>query len=327
MSPAERVGAPQAPRSTRAALVVVAALLAMGVVAPRAGSAEGRIEINQTRALAGGVTPSDTPGFPVTIDTAGSYVLTGDLDVPTTTASAIRVLADDVTLDLNGFTLRGQVTCTGSGAAISCTSATSGVAGVRANGYTGTTVRNGHIRGFYYGVWLDDECAIERVVSTSNETHGFFSDRHCRIRYDAAVRNGGNGFDTDRGNVLFGNVAADNGGTGIRMRGTASTLRANAAGENGGPGMGCFRNCVVEHNALYFNGGDGLVSTGDGTIANGNSSVLNGDDQIVLSGSSGFVHNVILHGGKVGGLVTQGVYMPDNVCDGASGSSSCATFP
>ena len=41
----------------------------------------GAVEINQARALAGGVTPSDLPGFPVTIDGPGSFVLTGDLDL------------------------------------------------------------------------------------------------------------------------------------------------------------------------------------------------------------------------------------------------------
>ena len=39
---------------------------------------EGVIDINQARALAGGVTPGDTPGFPVTVSQSGSYRLTGE---------------------------------------------------------------------------------------------------------------------------------------------------------------------------------------------------------------------------------------------------------
>jgi len=42
---------------------------------------DGVIEINQARANAGGVTLSDGPGFPVTIDHNGSYRLTSDLTV------------------------------------------------------------------------------------------------------------------------------------------------------------------------------------------------------------------------------------------------------
>ena len=41
-------------------------------------AADGVIEINQARAKAGGVTPGDTPLFPVTISQPGSYRLTGN---------------------------------------------------------------------------------------------------------------------------------------------------------------------------------------------------------------------------------------------------------
>ena len=56
----------------------------------RAAASDGAREINQTAALAGAVTPGDTAGFPVTISQAGSYLLTGNLVVPSadTTASS-----------------------------------------------------------------------------------------------------------------------------------------------------------------------------------------------------------------------------------------------
>src|SRR5438046_162421 len=40
-------------------------------------ASDGVVEINQARALAGGVTRGDAPGFPVTISQPGSYRLTG----------------------------------------------------------------------------------------------------------------------------------------------------------------------------------------------------------------------------------------------------------
>ena len=43
---------------------------------------DGVIEINQARALAGGVTPGDTAGFPVSLNDSGSYRLTSDLVPP-----------------------------------------------------------------------------------------------------------------------------------------------------------------------------------------------------------------------------------------------------
>ena len=51
--------------------------------------------------MAGNVTPGDTPGFPVTISKAGSYRLSGNLTVPNKDTTAILIVADDVTLDLN----------------------------------------------------------------------------------------------------------------------------------------------------------------------------------------------------------------------------------
>ena len=50
-------------------------------------AADGKIEINQAKALAGGVTATDAPGFPVTIDQSGSYLLTSDLTVPADTSA------------------------------------------------------------------------------------------------------------------------------------------------------------------------------------------------------------------------------------------------
>ncbi len=40
-----------------------------------AGAVDGVVLIDQNRALAGNVTPGDTPGFPVTISLSGSYRL------------------------------------------------------------------------------------------------------------------------------------------------------------------------------------------------------------------------------------------------------------
>jgi hypothetical protein len=78
---------------------------------PGVGSAQGQVEINQTRALAGGVTSADNPGFPVTLADPGSYVLSGDLVVSAVATTAVEITADDVSLDLGGFSIRGPHVC------------------------------------------------------------------------------------------------------------------------------------------------------------------------------------------------------------------------
>src|SRR5438093_8400021 len=72
---------------------------------------DGVVLINQNAALAGNVTPGDTPGFPVTISVTGSYKLSGNLTVPDANTTAILINADDVTIDLNGFSIIGPTVC------------------------------------------------------------------------------------------------------------------------------------------------------------------------------------------------------------------------
>jgi hypothetical protein len=153
------------PSPSRRPLWLLGALLP-GVLlfASSAARAEdGRFEINAARALAGGVTPGDGPGFPVEIDRSGSYVLTGDLAVPAG-VSGILILAGDVSLDLGGFSVRGPVSCTIS----SCPS--SSARGIAASPSTvlGTSVENGSVGGFGSDcLALGPSARVERI-SVSN---------------------------------------------------------------------------------------------------------------------------------------------------------------
>ena len=83
------------------AIVLIGTFVA--ALATAVHAVDGVIEINQARAMAGSVTPGDTPGFPVTITQRGSYRLTGDLTPGAT--QGIHISADDVTIDLNGFSI------------------------------------------------------------------------------------------------------------------------------------------------------------------------------------------------------------------------------
>jgi hypothetical protein len=82
------------------------AALALTTLALQAQAVDGVILIDQAKSLAGGVTPGDEPGFPVTISQPGSYRLAGNLRVPEGVRGVV-IGARHVTLDLNGFTLSG----------------------------------------------------------------------------------------------------------------------------------------------------------------------------------------------------------------------------
>ena len=114
-------------------------------LATAAFAADGVIEINQARAMAGGVTPGDTPGFPVTISLPGSYRLTGNLTTTSTNDAGILLGADNVTIDLNGF-------------AISV-----GSSGIYGPQHKNIRVANGSIMAGYQGIVLEDLAHVERV--------------------------------------------------------------------------------------------------------------------------------------------------------------------
>lgn len=91
----------------------IAVVMAIGLMLGSSAAAiDGAIEINQVRAIAGGVTPGDTPGFPVTIAAPGSFVLTGGLTAPPNGLPLLSIAiappaapGQHVAIDLHGFVL------------------------------------------------------------------------------------------------------------------------------------------------------------------------------------------------------------------------------
>jgi len=75
------------------------------LIAPRAFAAEGILEISQACAVQTGCFAGDPPGFPVTIATPGSYLLTSSVD--SGAVRAIEIAAADVTLDLASLGVSG----------------------------------------------------------------------------------------------------------------------------------------------------------------------------------------------------------------------------
>jgi hypothetical protein len=135
------------------ACLALALLLAQPVLAT-----EGVVEINQVGALAGGITTGDAPGFPVRLTGVGSYRLTSDLDAPAGVAG-IDISADSVSLDLNGFAIRGPLPC-GPGSACPGT-----LAGVSGAARTRISVRNGQVANFPGPcIALGSAAQVERVL-------------------------------------------------------------------------------------------------------------------------------------------------------------------
>jgi hypothetical protein len=208
---------------------------------------DGVIEINQARALAGGVTPGDTAGFPVTIDAPGSYRLTSNLDITGVATPAdtdvVVVSAHGVTVDLNGFGLVGSTVCSysvGNPGSVLCNPSSGVGSGVEGPGYV-VVVRNGFVRGMGdNGIQLSFVGRVENLIASSNRNVGIVAgsvDRSMamengtdgieadhRVVESSAIKNGFEGILSE---LTIGSVAQDNGSTGIR---SATILDSQASG-------------------------------------------------------------------------------------------------
>lgn len=104
---------------------------------------DGLLEIN-VACRSAGCFPGDAAGAPIEITQPGSYILTSNLSVNVNT-SAILIQADNVTLDLNGFTVSGPVSCSDD-RPTTCNQSGFGT-GINAGSQKNVTIRNGVVNG------------------------------------------------------------------------------------------------------------------------------------------------------------------------------------
>jgi hypothetical protein len=111
------------------------------------------------------------PSFPIVISQPGSYKLAGNLNVPAG-VNGIEIAADNVTLDLNGFTVSGPGSCT-YGDSVQCTE-TGDTKGIfDSTCLRELTVRNGTVRGFRYGIRAGGRMSD---LTLMHNTFGLYSD-------------------------------------------------------------------------------------------------------------------------------------------------------
>jgi hypothetical protein len=138
------------------------------------------------------------------ISESGSYIVTKNLKAA---GDCVIVTADNVTIDLDGYTLEGDGTGQGVGDA--------DVA--RQN----ITVRNGTIRNFRVGVSLAKpggphsvRSVVERIRAVQNTFFGIRSGQNSVVRDCIASDNGTSGMFVS-GGLIVGNIANDNASVGI----------------------------------------------------------------------------------------------------------------
>jgi len=190
----------------------IAIAVGAALAATPAPAADGEILINQAEVNAGSITPGAAAGYPATLSRAGRYKLTGNLTVPAGQIG-IQVTENDVTVDLNGFTIR---------------SASPGQPGIGVFGVPTDANRlrlmNGTITGFGdFGVsnrqsFGAESAIIENMRIVANRA-GIFIGPGAQIRDSTLANSEGSNISCVKNCLIEGNVIARAGGAGIAMTG------------------------------------------------------------------------------------------------------------
>lgn len=284
-------------------LTPLALLISILLGALPALATNGVMEINQA-CVSDGCFAGDAPGFPVTLASEGSYRLTSNLSGLSTLGVGqevplIEITADDVSLDLGGFTVScRQPTIPSSPCSAQATFGGRGIFGTGIN----TSVRNGTIRGMADdGLYLSSNAVVEGV---------------------RAVGNANSGIRVQGGSLVRGSTARLNAGIGIYAF-EGSTVTENASYSNTGDGFQVSYGSTVAHNSAFNNGGDGFdlgpiggLNNVLGGLASENVAGSNDGFGLRMDAVWGYKGNVLTsnNSGNANPQVWRGINLGQNVC-------------
>jgi hypothetical protein len=223
-----------------------AALFAVMAFVLSAGEAfANAIVLTQAKAQAGGITPGDGPGFPITLSKSGSYIFESDI-LPSASVNGIEVTVPYVTIDFNGFVLHG-----GKGAFNAITTPSNAL-----------TVKNGTIAHFKFTAISapTSYLIVENMHIIENGTHGVVTADYAKVTGSTISANGGSGIGCNDYCHIEGNVLSSNKAKGILLH-TGSIL-GNTILNNGSYGIDTVGQSGYGNNTLVGNNGGGAQTLG-----------------------------------------------------------------
>ena len=196
--------------------------------------------------------PISQSDIPLTINESGSYYFTEDINSADT---AITVAADDVTIDLAGFTLAGPDSGTNYG--------------IYMSGRSNVEIRNGTVRDFYYGIYENSSSGLagHRVIDVralSNGPIGIYLGSKNNLVKDCTASDNGTsaagyvyGIYANAGSTVTGNTAYNNGDSadgdvyGIYLGGD-NLVDQNTAYSNGTSAAGSVTNMNLDGTGCVY---------------------------------------------------------------------------
>lgn len=284
-------------------------------------------------------TPGDADSR-LRISSSGSYYLVGALTAGTGLA-AIEIDASNVTLDLNGFFVRGasgtdtiRVVADRQNVTIrNGTVATGGGAGINAAGASRVVIDNVTVSGHTGNGIVVGNFARVTNSAVSTCAIGFVTGENSIVSHCTADSNSSHGFDVAQGSTIVACTAADNAGRGIYHRGRGSVTESHAINNgqegirtentgtvenctssiNGGRGIFCSLNSNIRGCSTWQNGSDGIVAGNHSVIANCNSTNNTGVG-IQAGANSSIIDNISSSNTSHGIAISGAAYVARNNC-------------
>lgn len=260
-------------------------------LAPYSYAFDDVIMIDQRAAMAGRITAGDAPGFPVTISQPGSYRLTGNLVIPDGASTAVTITADNVTLDLNGFSILGPNVCNPNPTVCTFRGAEIGILAVNDSGGphpASVRIKNGSVKGMGgHGMRImGDGAVVEKVHAMMNGGPGIVATQGAVI--DSVVRLSGGGGSALVGFIVRGNISTQNSNIGISVQ-QGGVASENIASYNDGSGMRAYY-ATVTGNTVNNNGSFGIESICPGVLI-GNTATQNRNANIATNAACTMANN------------------------------------
>jgi parallel beta-helix repeat protein len=200
------------------------------------------------------------------ISQPGSYYLTTNILGGVSTKTGIEILTNNVTLDLNGFSLLGS---------------SSAISGIYIAAATNITVRNGTISGWangYYGISCVGQDATFDRLTISGNTYGIYCANDSVISDCAVIGNRADGIAAGNNCIVSGCMSANNQGNGILLNSASGCLITGniVAGNDAGLSANTAGICVIgSNNRIEGNHVTGTVAPGNGILIFINTSYTN----------------------------------------------------
>jgi hypothetical protein len=223
----------------------------------------------------------------------GSYYLTSDV-TGQSGKHGIEIAASDVTLDLNGFTLRGVA---------------GSLNGITSNASNETILNGSVVNWGGVGIALGDGSRLEDIRAINNDIGCEVGD-DCQVFDCFALENSSDGFRIGARAIIRGCVGSGNRGgsgfpNGFQVGGNSVITNCVAEG-NESVGISCGFGCVIDSSAAIDNGYIGIAVSSHSTITD---SISRGNHSGISTGN-----NSVVRGCAANENLVNGIWVAHNRC-------------